>query len=73
MDVGGGAAPSASAGGAAADALGGDDDDDDLRQAMLLSIQLAKSESTCYCPCIIGKADSGACSLAGMIVLGKYP
>ncbi len=45
MDVGGVAPPSASAGIAAADAMGADDDDDDLRQAMLLSIQLANAGS----------------------------
>ena len=49
--------------------------EDSIRNAEkgTLSIQLAKTESTCYCPCIIGKAESGACSLAGIMVLGKYP
>lgn len=41
MDAGGGAAPSA----AAADSMGNEDDDDDLRQAMLLSIQLANADA----------------------------
>jgi hypothetical protein len=43
MDVGGGVPMSASAGTAAVDGMVADDDDDDLRQAMLLSIQLANA------------------------------